>query len=47
MNIADLPFDPAAILADVKPWVACESPSWDAAAVSRMTTLAAADLRQA
>lgn len=46
MNIAALPFDVQAMLAGMRRWVACESPSWDGAAVSRMTSLAARDLAE-
>ena len=40
----DLTFDTAAMLADLRRWVECESPTFDAAAVNRMMDLAAADL---
>jgi glutamate carboxypeptidase len=40
----DLPFDAEAILARLRPWVECESPTFDAAAVDRMMDLAARDL---
>lgn len=32
----DLPFDTEAILAGLRPWVECESPTFDTAAVNRM-----------
>ena len=44
MNPADLPFDAEAMLSGLKPWIECESPTFDAAAVSRMVGLAARDL---
>lgn len=44
MNYADLPFDAEDILAGVRPWVTCESASWDIPAVERMLALAAADM---
>ncbi len=40
----DLSFDANAILATLRPWVECESPTHDAAAVNRMMGLAARDL---
>jgi glutamate carboxypeptidase len=39
----DLPFDSEAILARLMRWAACESPTFDAAAVNRMMDLAARD----
>ncbi|MDZ4393973.1 M20/M25/M40 family metallo-hydrolase, partial [Cypionkella sp.] len=44
MSALDLPFDTDAILQGLRPWIECESPTWDAAAVSRMMDLAARDL---
>ena len=44
MNAIDLPFDEAAILAGLTQWAACESPTWDAAAVNRMMDLAGREL---
>ena len=44
MNPADLPFDADAMLAGLRIWVECESPTHDAAAVNRMMALAARDL---
>ncbi|MBZ4691049.1 MAG: family metallo-hydrolase [Cereibacter sp.] len=44
MSALDLPFDAEAMLAGLRPWVECESPTWDAAAVGRMMDLAARDL---
>nr|WP_172295462.1 M20/M25/M40 family metallo-hydrolase [Pseudoruegeria sp. HB172150] len=41
---AALPFDAEVILAGVRPWVTCESPSWDVAAVEHMLAIAAADM---
>ena len=40
----DLPFDEDAILAGLMQWAACESPTWDAAAVNRMMDLAGREL---
>ena len=39
-----LPFDKEAILARLRPWVECESPTFDAGAVNRMLDLAGRDL---
>lgn len=39
-----LPFETEALLAGLRPWVECESPTHDAAAVNRMMSLAARDL---
>ena len=44
MDPGQLPFDADAMLAALRPWVECESPTWDAAAVDRMQDLAANDL---
>ena len=44
MDIAALPFDADEMLAGLRPWVECESPTWDAAAVNRMMDLASRDL---
>ena len=44
INPAKLPFDVDAMLQGLRPWVECESPTWDAAAVNRMLDLAARDL---
>lgn len=44
VNPARLPFDSDAMLAGLRPWAECESPTWDAAAVDRMIDLAARDL---
>jgi glutamate carboxypeptidase len=41
MRPNDLPFDARAMLAGLRPWVECESPTFDAAAVNRMMGLAA------
>ncbi|MES2294851.1 MAG: M20/M25/M40 family metallo-hydrolase [Pseudomonadota bacterium] len=45
MRPADLPFETAAMMASLRRWVECESPSYDAAAVSRMAVLAADEIR--
>lgn len=44
MDAAALPFDTGAMLDMLRPWVECESPTFDAVAVDRMMDLAAADL---
>ena len=44
MDPTGLPFDPERMLADLRPWVECESPTYDAMAVNRMMDLAARDL---
>ncbi len=41
----DLPFETPAMMATLRRWVECESPSYDAAAVSRMAVLAAGDIK--
>ena len=43
MDPSALPFDADAMLAGLRPWVECESPTFDADAVGRMLDLAAAD----
>ena len=44
MDIAKLPFDAEEMLAGLRPWVECESPTYDPAAVNRMMDLASRDL---
>ena len=44
MDIAGLPFDANEMLEGLRPWVECESPTFDAAAVNRMMDFAAAAL---
>lgn len=44
MNPNALPLDADAMLASLRPWIECESPTHDAAAVNRMMALAARDL---
>src|SRR6516162_695557 len=44
MNPANLPFDSEAMLAGLRGWVECESPTWDASAVERMLDIAARDM---
>ena len=39
-----LPFDNEAMLAGLRPWVECESPTWDAGAVNRMMDLVSREL---
>ena len=47
MNFSALPFDAEAMLQGLRPWVECESPTWDAAAVNRVLDLASQDLASA
>lgn len=47
MNVNDLPIDSEAMLAGLKPWIECESPTFDAVAVDRMMDLVAYDLAAA
>ena len=44
MDPTGLPFDTDAMLAGLRPWIECESPTWDRAAVNRMMDMAARDL---
>jgi glutamate carboxypeptidase len=44
MDPANLPFDSETMLAGLRAWVECESPTWDAAAVNRMLDLAAREM---
>ena len=44
MDVTKLPFDTDKMLNGLKPWIECESPTHDAAAVNRMMDLAAYDL---
>jgi glutamate carboxypeptidase len=44
MNVNELPFDTDAMLSGLRPWVECESPTWDAGRVGRMMDLASRDL---
>lgn len=44
MDVNALPFDDDEMLAGLRPWIECESPTWDAGAVNRMMNLAARDL---
>ncbi|WP_332117019.1 M20/M25/M40 family metallo-hydrolase [Azorhizobium caulinodans] len=43
MDLSALPFDTTSMLARVRPWIECESPTYDPAAVSRAVALAARD----
>ncbi|MCU4182573.1 M20/M25/M40 family metallo-hydrolase [Bosea sp. BH3] len=43
MDVKTLPLDTEALLAGLKPWIECESPTFDSAAVNRMMDLAAAE----
>nr|PZN82355.1 MAG: carboxypeptidase [Pseudomonadota bacterium] len=47
MDLNQLPFNTEEMLAGLKPWVECESPTYDAAAVDRMMDLATYDLAAA
>ncbi|WP_019903675.1 M20/M25/M40 family metallo-hydrolase [Methylobacterium sp. 77] len=47
MNPMDLPSDLAGMLAGLRPWIECESPTHDGAAVNRMMHVAARDLAMA
>ncbi len=44
MNALNLPFDTDDMVERLRPWIECESPTYDAAAVNRMMDLAAYDL---
>ena len=44
MNPLDLPFDADEMLDGLRPWIECESPTFDAAAVNRMMDLAQHEL---
>ena len=44
MNPLDLPFDADDMVERLRPWIECESPTYDADAVNRMMDLAAYDL---
>jgi len=44
MDVTKLPFDTDKMLNGLKPWIECESPTHDAAAVNRMMDLASYDL---
>jgi glutamate carboxypeptidase len=44
LDTNELPFDAEAMLSGLKPWIECESPTFDANAVNRMMGLAARDL---
>lgn len=47
MNPAGLPLDTDTLLAGLKPWIECESPTFDVAAVNRMMDLVAGELAAA
>lgn len=44
MDFNQLPFDSEAMVLGLQPWIECESPTYDAAAVNRMMDIAAYDL---
>lgn len=43
MTLRDLPFDTDAMIAGLRPWIECESPTYDPAALARMMDLVAFD----
>jgi glutamate carboxypeptidase len=47
MDFNALPFDAEQMLAGLRPWVECESPTWDAAAVNRAMDIASSELAAA
>ncbi|WP_432807377.1 M20/M25/M40 family metallo-hydrolase [Rhodoligotrophos ferricapiens] len=47
MDFRALQFDTEAMLTGLRPWVECESPTWDATAVNRMMDLASKDMADA
>src|SRR5579875_703521 len=44
MDPNTLPFDSDSMLAGLRPWVECESPTWESSAVECMLDIAARDL---
>jgi glutamate carboxypeptidase len=44
MDLTALPFDADEMLRAMRPWIECESPTWNARAVNRMMRIAARDL---
>jgi glutamate carboxypeptidase len=44
MDLTALPFDADEMLQGLRPWIECESPTWNARAVNRMMRMAARDL---
>ena len=44
MDPRELPFDAETMLDGLRPWIECESPTYDPAAVNRMMDLAAREL---
>ena len=44
MNFSELPFNADSMIDGLKPWIECESPTYDADAVNRMMDLASYDL---
>jgi glutamate carboxypeptidase len=46
LDLTSLPFDADAMLEGLRPWVECESPTFDAAAVNRMMDLAGARIER-
>ncbi|WP_158743717.1 M20/M25/M40 family metallo-hydrolase [Acidisphaera sp. L21] len=44
MDVSRLPFDSEAMLAGLRRWVECESPTWDTPAVNRMLDIASGEL---
>ncbi|WP_137392277.1 M20/M25/M40 family metallo-hydrolase [Rhodoligotrophos defluvii] len=45
MDVSTLACDPLAMIERLKPWIECESPTFDATSVNRMMDLATADLQ--
>ncbi|WP_342644103.1 M20/M25/M40 family metallo-hydrolase [Rhodoligotrophos ferricapiens] len=46
MDVSSLACDPVAMLERLRPWIECESPTFDAVRVNAMMDLASADLRE-
>ena len=46
MDPRELPFDAETLLDGLRPWIECESPTYDPAAVNRMMDLAARELQR-
>jgi glutamate carboxypeptidase len=44
LDLSGLPIDPDAMLDGLRPWVECESPTWEAATVNRVMDIASRDL---
>jgi glutamate carboxypeptidase len=46
MNLHELPLDAEEMLSGLRPWVECESPTWDASAVNRAMDVASEDFAE-